>query len=154
MGTLPRVNYNAIIQSRPWLNCNIWGLFTLWRLYTKRPILLSIAQQRRGVARITKIMSCEESAIFFANLAYIPNSRQNPSIFSQKNPKERISTEVVGTYVSTTFYKLKMNEYIFGAIIFKVIEATWRGSMGQKMTILYNYPSIFTNIYHCFYELR
>ena len=60
-------------------------------------------------------MSCEESAIFFANLACILKT------------------------IPLCFYhivKVKNKKYIFGAFIFKVIEAAQRRQVGQKFDIL------------------
>ena len=63
--------------------------------------------------RISERMSCEESAISFENIAYIPHIRQNHSTFpdlaTKINLRKVISTEVPGIRlspnVSTTFSK-------------------------------------------------
>ena len=81
-------------------------------------------------------MSCKETAIFFANLVYIPYIRQNhstfPPIVTKINPKKVISTEVPCTRpnVSTTFFKLKMKNKFF-----EVTGAAKRRPMGQKLEV-------------------
>ena len=51
-------------------------------------------------SRVSETISCEDSAIFFAHLAYIPHVRQNhstfPPILTKIKAKKVISTEVPG----------------------------------------------------------
>ena len=81
------------------------------------------------ISRVSERISCKESPIFFffANLVFIPHIRQNYSIFSPTatkiNLKKVIST--ISARYNLMFLspmsKLKMNEYIFVAVISEVI---------------------------------
>ena len=88
-------------------------------------------------------MSCEESAIFFANLAFLSHIRQHhsTSLYSSTKiaPKKLISTEVIDIILSlnasSTFSKLMLNKKMFDAVILEAIEATQKRPMGQKLEI-------------------
>ena len=81
-------------------------------------------------------MSCEDSVIFFANLAYIPHIRQNQPTFPP------IGTNINLKKVTSTgfpfFSKLKMNKLIFGEVFFKIIQAdkSMIGNLSLKKKIL------------------
>ena len=85
---------------------------------------LRIHWKSEGKNKISEKMSFDESVIFFSNLAYMAHIRQSPNLFmyiSQKKAEtinKVTSTEVpcIRPNVSTTFSRLKMNNFIFCAV--------------------------------------